>query len=143
MSILNTRLLLFVALLMLCLTQASQAVDRPFKGKAEGVISFTSPTTAIAEYTGKATHLGKFTRTEYLTIDGPFVYGNIVFTAANGDKLNLDFVGMFVSANDVEGLYTFDGGTGRFSDATGTAEFSANTSDFVNVTVTFSGTIDY
>lgn len=116
--------------------------NRPFKGEAVGVINFTSPTTAIVDYTGKATHLGSFTRREFLSIDGPLVYGNMIFTTANGDELWLDFSGMFVSPTEAEGSYTFTGGTGRFEDATGEADFYAAT-DFVNVWVTFDGELSY
>ena len=45
--------------------------------------------------------------------------------------------------NDAVGTYTFAGGSGRFSDATGSAAFTASTPDFVHVSVTFDGTIDY
>ena len=124
---------------------AKNGTDRPFKGVAVGVAEFSSPTEAIIEYTGRATHLGRFTRIEYLTIndDGFTFQGNMIFTAANGDELWLDFSGMFVSQTDAVGFYDFTGGTGRFESASGTAEFEAFTPDFVNVTATFEGMIDY
>ncbi|MFG0336031.1 MAG: hypothetical protein ACF8TS_21945 [Maioricimonas sp. JB049] len=119
--------------------------NRPFKGHATGVATFLSPFEAIIDYTGKATHLGKFTRREYLVIneDGFTFQGTMTFVAANGDELDLDFEGMFISPNDAIGTYTFTGGTGRFEDATGTATFEAYTPDFVDVEVTFEGTISY
>ena len=143
MRVLKTSMLTAIACLSLCLAQTGFAADRPFKGHAEGVISFTSPTTAIVDMTGEATHLGRFTRHEHLTIDGPFVFGYIIFIAANGDELYVDFFGMFVSPNDAVGTYVFVGGTGRFKDATGEADFIASTPDFVNLTVTFEGTLNY
>ena len=143
MRILKTSMLTTMTCLSLCLAQTGFAADRPFKGHAEGVISFTSPTTAVTDLTGEATHLGRFTRHESLTIEGPFIFGSIIFTAANGDELYADVFGMFVSANDAVGTYFFDGGTGRFEDATGEADFIASTPDFVNLAVTFEGTLSY
>lgn len=143
MRIMKTCMLTTVACWALCLAQPGFAGERPFVGKAEGLITFSSPTTAVVDYTGHATHLGKFTRQEFLTIEGPFLSGTIIYTAANGDELWVEFIGMFVSPNDAEGVYFIDGGTGRFADATGVAAFQASTPDFVNVAVTFEGTIDY
>jgi hypothetical protein len=98
----------------------------------------------VVEYTGTATHLGAYTREEHLFLnpDGTFT-GTIVFTAANGDELWVDFAGGFVSPTTAVGTYAFTGGTGRFADATGTATFDADTPDGVNVAVTFAGAIRY
>src|SRR5262245_43828932 len=89
-------------------------------------------------------HLGNFTRHEDVTF-GPAgtIAGTIVFVAADGDELYVDFTGQFVSPNDAVASYTFNGGTGRFSNATGTAQATASTPDFVHVSVSFEGTIDY
>src|SRR5262245_32513227 len=68
--------------------------NRPFKGTAEGQVTGISPEGAlIVEATGTATHLGKFTRTEYVFVDGFDISGTIVFTAASGDELCVTFVG--------------------------------------------------
>jgi hypothetical protein len=118
---------------------------RPIKGIAEGrVVAQPAPNHLVIEYTGRASHLGKFTRTEdlFLNLDGT-VTGTILFIAANGDQLRLTFAGHFTSTNDVEGTYTFTGGTGRFTAASGTATFKAFTPDFINVEATFEGTISY
>ena len=53
------------------------------------------------------------------------VFGWMVFTAADGDQLRLDFEGQFISPTTAVGTYEFTGGTGRFRDATGTADFEA------------------
>ena len=143
MRILKTSMLTAMTCFSLCLAQTGFAEDRPFKGHAEGVISFTSETTADIDATGEATHLGHFSRHESLTIDGPFIYGSLIFTVANGDELHAEFLGMFVSPNDAIGTYCFDGGTGRFEDATGEADFTASTPDFINMAVTFEGTLSY
>jgi hypothetical protein len=119
---------------------------RRFKGTADGAITgATSPVDLIVDYTGTATHLGTFTRRElvHINADGTIV-GTIVFVAANGDELDVSLSGQFTSlAGDaVAGGYTFTGGTGRFSDATGSATFAGT---IVNgqVSVSFDGTIDY
>ena len=119
--------------------------ERPFRGEGVGVIEFQGPQEAIVNWVGTATHLGKFTRQEFLFIndDGFTFQGYMVYTAANGDELTLDFSGMFISPTDAIGSYTFTGGTGRFADATGVADFYATTPDFVTATVTFDGVISY
>ena len=119
--------------------------NRPFKGLAAGMVTGIAPSGAVViEWAGNATHLGDFTRTEYLFFgpDGA-ISGTLVFTAANGDQLWADFSGGFTSPTTAEGTYTFTGGTGRFSDATGTASFEATTSDGVHVAVSFEGSISY
>jgi hypothetical protein len=122
--------------------------NRPFKGHAEGEVTGVSPEgELIVESTGTATHLGKFTRTESVFVDGFDISGTIVFTAANGDQLWAGFAGEFTSPTTAEGTYTSVGGTGRFEDATGTAGFevtTATTPDGVtHVVVTFEGKISY
>lgn len=118
---------------------------RPFRGTAAGVVTgMVPPNGLVIESTGTATHLGRFTREErlFLNPDGSFS-GTIVFTAANGDELWVEFEGAFTSPTTAVGTYTFTGGTGRFADATGEATFTAYTPDGVHVTATFEGTIRY
>jgi hypothetical protein len=119
--------------------------DRPFKGSAVGSITGVTPKGAfVIESAGRATHLGNFTRTEYVFF-GPAgaISGCLVFTAANGDELTADFSGGFISDHVATGTYTFTGRTGRFKDATGTAEFTATTPDLINVAISFDGSISY
>jgi hypothetical protein len=117
----------------------------PFKGKAEGAIVGASPDpgglllSVLAD--GDATHLGRFSREEVVlfnpstgTIDGA-----VVFKAANGDQLIGVLSGQFTSATTVAGTYTFTGGTGRFANAIGEADFSLSTPDGVHFTVEFTG----
>jgi hypothetical protein len=118
---------------------------RPFKGVATGTVTGVDPSGAVViAATGNATHLGDFTRTEYVFFgpDGT-ISGTVVFTAANGDQLWADFSGGFTSQTTLSGTYTFTGGTGRFSDATGTANFDATTLDGIHVAVSFDGSISY
>jgi hypothetical protein len=98
------------------------------------------------EAIGKATHLGRFTRTETIVVnpaDGTFT-ATLAFTAANGDQLYADAAGRFTSATGdrAEGTYVFTGGTGRFQNASGQAAFEIKP-DEVGFDVTFKGTIQY
>jgi hypothetical protein len=122
--------------------------DRPFRGRADVEVTDIAPVEEglllTATATGRATHLGRFTRHErvLLRADGTF-QGRVVFTAANGDKLFVDAEGAFTSATTADGTYTFVGGTGRFRDASGEAAFQAVTSDGVHIAIRFKGSIDY
>ena len=128
---------------------ASAAQERPFKGHADvvtiGVEEVPGGLLLTGSATGKATHLGRFTRTETLLLNpitGTFA-GTIEFTAANGDQLYADVAGGFISPTTAVGTYTFTGGTGRFEDASGGAAFTAVTADGTNFDVTFKGTIQF
>jgi hypothetical protein len=119
----------------------------PFKGVADAVITGAvqqgDETHLTVSATGRATHLGEFTRTESLVLAGGVVTGTVVFTAANGDQLHADVAGGFTSPTTVAGTYTFTGGTGRFADATGVADFAGVTADGAHFTITFDGSIAY
>ena len=123
----------------------------PFKGRADvtitGVVDRPPIRLLTASATGEATHLGRFTRSESLTINlltGTFT-GTLTFTAANGDLLKADVAGHFTSPTgaSAEGTYTFTGGTGRVSAATGTARFEVTTTDGVHAAASFEGLITY
>lgn len=139
----------FVAAVMtaaLGTTAAKASAERAFRGHTDGTIQFTSldPLQATITGSGQAAHMGNFTRLEHVTIDGAAVEGDITLTdVSTGDQIFISFEGAFVSGNDVEGTYTIEGGTGRFDGATGTAAFAANTPDFVSMTATWAGTIEY
>jgi hypothetical protein len=126
-------------------TTAAAEETRPLKGSLDGVVvGFIPPNMLVVEGAGEASHLGHFTRTEFLTLgEAGSISGTIIYTAANGDLLYSSFTGQFVSATTAVGLYTFAGGTGRFTNATGSATFEAVTPDFQNVHVEFQGTLTY
>jgi hypothetical protein len=124
------------------------AASVPFKGSANAEIVSVLPgqngvlITAVAE--GNATHLGSFTREEHLLLNpetGAFT-GDVVFTAADGSQLTATLTGQFTSATTALGSYVFTGGTGRFAETTGGANFSAVMSDAVHFTVEFDGNFD-
>jgi ELWxxDGT repeat protein len=121
------------------------AGSRPFKGVATGAVTGVLPSGAVVvQSAGNATHLGDFTRTEYVFFGpGGAISGTIIFTAASGDQLWASFSGGFTSLTTAAGTYTFTGGTGRFRDATGTAGFEATTPDGIHLTVSFAGSISY
>ena len=140
-------LLLAAVTLALAARPASAGDQVPFKGRAKGAITSTTPgpdgvmLTVLAK--GKATQLGKFTREEMVLLD-PLtgtLTGDIVFTAANGDRLVCTFAGAFISPTTAAGTYAFTGGTGRFAHASGTADFTASTDDGTNFIVEFEGTL--
>jgi hypothetical protein len=75
-------------------------------------------------------------------VDGTFT-GTRVFVAANGDQLFADVAGAFTSATTAEGTLTITGGTGRFLNASGEADFEVVSPDGIHLTLTFEGTIEY
>jgi hypothetical protein len=121
----------------------------PISGHYEAMITSATPApdglhvTDVGE--GNASHLGQLTSKENGVIhpDGS-VQGMVVLTAANGDQLFWSDVGRFTSPTTIAGTGTFMGGTGRFSNASGTAQFEAVlSSDGVHFTFRFEGTIQF
>ena len=119
----------------------------PFQGRAEGAITGVSPDPAGVVLTvlanGYATQLGQFSREETILFDPGTgeLTGLIVFTAANGDQLFGLVAGGFTSPTTATGAYTFTGGTGRFANASGRADFVLSTSDGIHFSVKFEGTL--
>ena len=84
---------------------------------------------------GEATYLGRFTWADVEYADfcaipgGVAVVGSFTMTAANRDQLSGAFttVGYFDEDGNlvIHGHYQFDGGTGRFADATGSGDIDA------------------
>jgi hypothetical protein len=129
---------------------ATAAPPVPFQGRADIVVTNVedlSPTSQrlTGSATGKATHLGRFTRTETITLDlNTFAFtGTLVFTAANGDQLSADVSGQFTSPTTAVGTYSFTGGNGRFHNASGQAAFEVTAIGMGLFDATFKGTIQY
>ena len=130
---------------VVALAAPARAAKRAYQ--ARGTAQFTSPNTFVGS--GDATHLGPYTEegTAVFTETGDpavqHVEATTTYTADNGDKLTADIVG---ELNGVTGVVTatvtYTGGTGRFSNAVGTAtlsgQFAAGSLQVVVV-----GTIDY
>jgi hypothetical protein len=123
---------------------------RPFRGHVDEVIIDVTPVPegllVTATGKGQATHLGRFTRLGRVVVhpeDGS-AEGTVVFTAANGDQLVMDVVGLPTTTASISGTYTFAGGTGRFRNASGGADFvGLIAADGIHITVAFEGTIQY
>jgi hypothetical protein len=148
---LDRRVSLVVALAALLGLVPPAAADdeRPFKGWADEEVTNVEviPDVGLrltADGAGRATHLGRFTRHADAVVhaDGT-IAGTVTFIAANGDSLYADIDGAFTSATTIEGTYTFTGGTGRFEDSSGEADFTGVTTDGIHIAVAFNGTIDY
>jgi len=120
----------------------------PFSGHTDDVVISAMPVvdgllvTTTGE--GQATHLGRLTRVATVVrhADGS-IEGAVVFTAANRDQLFAEIKGAPISSTTLVGTYTFTGGTGRFSDASGEADFVGVTSDGIHIAVDFEGIIQY
>jgi hypothetical protein len=141
-AVLST-LLIFLA----ALAAPLHAADVPIQGSGRGSVTGVEPVAdgleMSASSSGRSSQLGSFTRTEVLVLDpatGRFT-GEAVFTAANGDELHALVTGIFVSPTTAAGTYTFDGGSGRFEQASGEAAFVVYTSDGVHFKVLFRGTV--
>ena len=135
------------AVSLLTVTVARADSKAVFRGAAAAEIVSVVPGSGGVEMTangsGYATQLGKYTRVETIVLDpstGAFT-GTVVFTASNGDRLTADVTGAFNSQTTASGSYAITGGTGRFADASGTAEFTVELVDPTHFFAEFAGTI--
>ena len=123
--------------------QAVAGDSLPFHGSGYEKITGANETGTVltTDGEGHATHLGHFTRHLVVTINPDLsLDGDLVITAANGDELWIHLDGSFIT---LTGVYTITGGTGRFSDASGSAEFSATFISGDTAVFSFEGTISY
>jgi hypothetical protein len=95
----------------------------------------------------RLSHLGRTraTTTQFVTPTGQFgptvtllITNRTVYTSANGDRLNMSFIGtglLNLVSGEVTfiGVETFEGGTGRFARATGSAEVQGSASILTNL----------
>ena len=128
---------------------------RPFSGSFETVATTVSPPPNFqlrVRGNGTATHLGKSFFDSEVTINTttiPFqLSGTTTFHAANGDQLFTSFTGTSTpngnGTNTVVFNYEITGGTGRFTDASGS--FTGHAIAVVGEpagSVTYEGTISY
>jgi len=130
----------FVTVIALALVApAATAKDgRPFWGRSSGVTTFydnskgcAAEVTTKVDLPAMASHLG---RSRLITSHCPtgvgIEDGDLTLIAANGDHLLGTYVGDVTASEDFSVFYatltiTFDGGTGRFDDAHGTAVMKA------------------
>jgi hypothetical protein len=102
----------------------------PFKGSLEGKDTDTGSTatsvTVATEGTGNATHLGKFSFTQEVTVNttNGTDTGSAHFTAANGDHIDTTITGSGHPTGpgefSITDVHTITGGTGRFAGSEGT-----------------------
>lgn len=138
----------FIAVLRLALPASADGLV-PLKARADAVITGVAPAPdglhlAVAGE-GNATHLGRFTLEEHAIIhaDGT-VQATVVWTAADGDQLFYSDMARFTSPTTAAGTLTFTGGTGRFTNASGTADFEAVVAaDGIHLALTYEGTIQF
>ena len=124
---------LMVMLFLLLGTIPALAVERPFALNGSGVATLITdesgnPIGAIATGSGTATHLGQWTvlgNVKYTPDNGVLrSSGEATITAANGDKLQVQIDGILDPIAGVDqGIFYIVGGTGRFENATGDANF--------------------
>ena len=136
----------FAALGVLALPVGASAAERPHRSR--GVAQFVSPTDFVGG--GTATHLGRYSEVgsaSFSPTPNPAVLqldAWAIYTAANGDQLYAVFSGHL---NGLTGAITatvkYVGGTGRFTDARGTATLSAQVLPVGSIEVAVKGTIDY
>jgi hypothetical protein len=134
----------FVAAAQLCALPSAFAKNAvPFKGNVtatwDHILSALPPPTgsSLATFTGGGpmTHMGNTTQTGTLTLQPPNAAGafpgsgSLTITAANGDTVTFDYVGVLTTPSPTTGVgsgtFIISGGTGRFADAKGSGEFRA------------------
>lgn len=109
----------------------------PFRASYSGSVSFASDGHVHLDGTGIASHMGTSSVSSYIVVIGPADCPNgfvtqyfATLTAANGDDVSLlsDDVGCPTSPGDYHatGRWQITGGTGRFSQATGSGETHAH-----------------
>jgi hypothetical protein len=129
------------------------AAQTPFKGTVSAVETgqVVFPIlSATREGTGTATYLGNFTEHVVMQINLLTMHGTglATFTAANGDMLFASSDGQATRTGpttvSIVEHYTVTGGTGRFTDATGTFTLERTLDQTTGVSSgTFSGAIDH
>jgi len=106
------------------------ATTRPFHLVEHGTLTDNGDGTTTANGTGTATHLGTisvhrtFTLTKTNVENVLHLEGEAILTAANGDTLNTGLEGPLTidpntNTGHAELHYQWEGGTGRFANATG------------------------
>ena len=138
--------LLLAAVCVIALAAAAQAEQRAYV--ARGTAQFVSANSFVGA--GTATHLGRYDEegsAEFFETADPAVFlveASATYTAANGDELWAVFTGHldFMTGN-VTATVTYVGGTGRFTDASGTATLSGQRFADGSIEVDVEGTIDF
>jgi len=131
---------------VLTLSARASAGERPHK--SQGTAQFVSPTDFVGS--GKATHLGRYTEVgsvQFTPTGVPTVLridARSTYTAADGDQLDATFIGQLdLLTGVITATVTYEGGTGRFEDAGGSATLSGQMLPDGTIAVVVEGTVDY
>lgn len=131
---------------ILALPQQASAGERPHR--SAGTAQFVGPGEFVGS--GRATHLGNYEEVGiavFSPTSDPTVLqvdASATYTTSNGDQLNAIFVGELDGLTGViSATVTYVGGTGRFANATGTANLTGQIGSGGTISVTVIGTIDY
>ena len=121
--------------------------DRTYHSRSTAVLNLETGDFVAA---GNGTHLGSYTEIGNISITGEDptaldVEGSATLTAASGDELRVAITGvMNFLTGTITGTITFEGAsTGRFEDATGSADVVAQVQTDGTIAVVVAGTIDY
>lgn len=128
------------------LSSSAQARERPLFSR--GTAQFVTPNDFVGA--GRATHLGRYSEVgnaQFSPTDDPTVFkvdARSTYTAANGDQLYAVFTGYLNGVTGtINATVTYEGGTGRFANASGTALLIGQTLPDGTLTVSVRGTINY
>ena len=138
--------LVLAALGVLALSAPAQARERPHVSR--GTAQLVNANDFVGA--GKATHLGRYHEVgsaQFSPTADPTVFeidAWSIYTAANGDQLYAVFTGYLNGVTGaITATVTYVGGTGRFSDASGTAKLTGQSLPDGTISVAVKGTIDY
>ncbi len=145
---------LMPVLLLLLGTIPASAVERPFALNGAGVATPIIDESgnligALPTGSGTATHLGQWTvngKVKYTPENGVLrSSGEATLIAADGDELRFQIDGILDPVAGVDhGVFRFLGGTGRFQDASGEANFVVTLNPLTGAfQLTVVGKIDY
>ncbi len=138
--------LVLAAIGVLALSAPAQAKERPHVSR--GTAQFVNANDFVGA--GRATHLGRYDEVgsaQFSPTADPTVFqidAWSIYTAANGDQLYAVFSGHLNGlTGTITATVTYVGGTGRFTDASGTATLSGQLLPGGSIEVAVKGTIDY
>ncbi len=118
--------------------QGQDPAVRPFKLKGGGSIDIS---TLVLQFGGTATHLGQVSGTGQVDPATLQIQGTM--TAANGDTI--EWIAGFQPGplGEIEATFTFTGGTGRFTNVSGSATGPVALDPDFMFTINLQGTIAY
>ena len=129
------------------LSSGAATTGRPYQ--ASGTARFTSPNFDFAG-SGQATHLGRYSETGQVSFTPSGTAGILnleataVYTAANGDQLRASIAGeLNQGTGAIDATVTYVGGTGRFANASGSAELAGQFLPDETIAVNVGGNLNF